>query len=64
MCIDWYDDYPNILKLVSLILTLPMFTSCCERDFSYLNITKNKIRNRFTNENIDNYARKRKNRGF
>ena len=54
LCIDCYEGYPNILKLISLVLTLPISTVYCERGFSYLNITKNKIRNKLSHDNVDN----------
>ena len=57
LCLDCHDDYPNILKLISFILTLPISTVYCERGFSYLTITKNKIRNRINHENVDNLLR-------
>ena len=53
LCIDCYEDFPNFFKLLSIILILPVSTVYCERGFSYHNITKNKIRNRLNNENVD-----------
>ena len=57
MFIDCSQDFPNFFKLLSIILILPVSTVYCERGFSYHNITKNKIRNRLTNENVDNLMR-------
>ena len=36
-----------------MILTIPVSTVHCERGFSVHKITKNKLRNRLTSENVD-----------
>ena len=49
--------YPEIYKLISIILILPLTTVDCERGFSVHKITKNKLRNRLTDENVDSCLR-------
>ena len=51
--VDIKDLYPNVYKIISTVLSLPITTVCCERGFSIQNIVKTKLRNRLTNENID-----------
>ena len=51
--VDIKDLYPNFYKIVSTVLSLHINTVCCERGFPILNIVKIKLRNSFTNENID-----------
>ena len=46
------ETYPNMMKLMTLALTMPVSTASCERGFSKHNLIKNKIRAPFKTENV------------
>ena len=50
---EYQNIFPNFIKLGNLLYTLPVSTSICERGFSVQNLIKNKLRNRFTVENLE-----------
>ena len=45
-------EFPNLLKLVKLVLIFPLQTATCERGFSVQNGTKTIKRNRLKEENL------------
>lgn len=45
--------YPQLLKLASICLCLPLSTAACERGFSTQNRIKTKLRNRLTSKRLD-----------
>ncbi|XP_048236880.1 zinc finger protein 862-like [Haliotis rufescens] len=50
-------DFPNMLKLASLVLTHPVHTSDCERAFSAQNLVTTPLRNRLSAEHCDRLMR-------
>lgn len=51
-CADTTEAYPNMLKLVTLALTMPLSTAVCERGFSKHNLIKTRYRARLKTQNV------------
>ena len=47
------DEFPNLIKLAAIALTLPVHTSDCERGFSVQNRLKTPLRNRLSPERLN-----------
>lgn len=45
-------QYPNVYKLITLALTMPVSTVDCERGFSKHNLIKTRMRARLQTENV------------
>ena len=46
------EQYPNLLTLIMLAITMPVSTADCERGFSKHNLIKTRIRARLKTENV------------
>lgn len=44
--------FPNVIKLISFVSTLPHSNACVERIFSKINVNKTKLRNRLSTETL------------
>ena len=53
LSLDCSEDFPSFFRLLSIILPIPLSTVYCERGFSYINLGKNKLRSKLTEDNLD-----------
>ena len=49
--------FPQTFKLVSILLTIPVWTATVERSFSHMKIIKNRLRNRLSDASLDKLMR-------
>lgn len=52
-CISMKDRFPHLTNLLSIVLTLPVSTSSCERGFITMNTIKNKLRSNLKQESLN-----------
>lgn len=50
---DYEHVYPDLVKLGSIALVIPVSSAPCERGFSHQNILENKVRNRLNPERLN-----------
>jgi len=50
---EYFDFFPNIIKLISIAYTIPVSSVECERGFSKQNLIKTKCRNLLTASSLD-----------
>ena len=49
--------FPEIFKLINIMVTLPVGTATVERSFSHMKMVKSRLRNRLSDENLDKLLR-------
>ena len=50
---NYFENFPNILKLLSIIYSIPFSSVECERGFSKQNLIKTDLRNNLNNETLN-----------
>ena len=50
---NYFETFPNILKLLSIIYSIPFSSVECERGFSKQNLIKTDLRNNLNNETLN-----------
>ena len=61
---EYFDFFPNIIKLISIAYTIPVSSVECEHGFSKQNLIKTKCRNLLTASSLDLCMRKPRLQGF
>ena len=54
---EYFDFFPNIIKLISIAYTIPVSSVECERGFSKQNLIKTKCRNLLAASSLDLWMR-------
>ena len=50
---DYSDVYPDLCKLASIAVIIPVSSAPCEKGFSHQNVLKNKLRNRLNPDRLN-----------